>query len=317
MLIRWANAGDREAWIKLADEVGEIFGSPTMSTDRKFLEYIDAKLLKFEALTAIDRISGKCLGFIGFSRTHNRISWFGVFEKYRGRGIGTRLLMTALRQLDNAKEISVITFCNGQMEGAPARAVYSNAGFVDTDTILTNNFGNPRCRMIIPPTNEKRGGSFHYKYTDYDKYSKVENCPCCNDVPAPDSQVDIMELKYSFATAERKAQGRLFGKCHVLIKKHYVNFEDIPFDEMAGFMSEIQLVAKALRKVTGAVKINYEIHANSGPHIHCHLFPRYLDDDFPSAPIDYRVYEPSPYESDEEFNWFVEQMRIELDKLLI
>ena len=81
---------------------------------------------------------------------------------------------------------------------------------------------------------------------------------------------------------------------------------------MVGFMSEVQLVGKALHKVTGAVKINYEIHSNSAQHIHCHLFLRYLDDDFPSAPIDYRVCEPSPYESKEAFLWFLEKMRGEL-----
>lgn len=45
------------------------------------------------------------------------------------------------------------------------------------------------------------------------------------------------------------------------------------------------------------------------PHLHVHLFPRYIDDDFPSAPIDYHVIEPSPYESEEEFLWFVNSMR--------
>lgn len=81
---------------------------------------------------------------------------------------------------------------------------------------------------------------------------------------------------------------------------------------MVGFMSDVQKVGKALHKITGAIKINYEIHSNSGPHIHCHLFPRYLDDDFPAALIDYRISEPSPYESEEELNWFVDKMRKEL-----
>jgi diadenosine tetraphosphate (Ap4A) HIT family hydrolase len=69
---------------------------------------------------------------------------------------------------------------------------------------------------------------------------------------------------------------------------------------------------KALRKVTGAEKINYELHSNSGAHLHIHLFPRYLDDEFPSAPIDYRLTEPAPYESYDEYLWFIEQMRKEL-----
>ena len=96
--------------------------------------------------------------------------------------------------------------------------------------------------------------------------------------------------------------------------EHYFHFEDMPEADAALFMSEVQRVGRALRKVTGAVKINYEMHANSGTHLHIHLFPRYLDDDFPSTPIDYRVSEPAPYKSYEEYLWFVEQMRKELSK---
>lgn len=312
MLIRWAKKEDKTAWIQLSDNVAQIFGNPTMSTDNDFIHYMDRKLSKFEALIAIDRMSGSCLGIIGFSRTYNHITWFGVFEQYRNKGIGTRLLSTALRQLDNTTAITVETYRDDYLPGLPARAVYHKLGFIDVDNTIFDHLGNPLCKMLMPPTSEKRGGSFHYKYPEYDMYSREEFCLCCNNAPAPESLVDIAELEYSVATAEKIAQGRLFGKCHVLIKNHYVNFEEIPRNDMVGFMSEIQMVAKALRKVTGAIKINYEIHANSGPHIHCHLFPRYLDDDFPSAPIDYRITEPSPYESEEEFNWFVDRMRAEL-----
>lgn len=312
MLIRWAVNDDKSSWIDLANNVADIFGNPTMSTDEDFIEYMNSKLSKFEALIAIDRISGNCLGIIGFSRTYNRITWLGVFEKYRGKGIGTELLKTALRQLDNTKTITVDTYRDDYVAGLPARAVYHKAGFMDIDNTVSDHHGNLRCTMAIAPTNKKRGSSFHYNYIEYDKYSKVENCLCCNNAPTPDGHEAIAELKFSYAYAERVAQGKLFGKCYVLIKKHYVNFEDISFEDMSGFMNEVQQVGKALHKVTGAIKINYEIHSNSGPHIHFHLFPRYLNDDFPSAPIDYRITDPSPYESNEEFSWFVETMRKEL-----
>lgn len=82
---------------------------------------------------------------------------------------------------------------------------------------------------------------------------------------------------------------------------------------MDNFMRDVQKAARALHKVTGAVKINYEIHGNTVPHLHMHLFPRYLDDGFPGEPIEYSKIEPSTYESEEEFQWFVEQMRKELE----
>lgn len=314
MLIRWAKTEDIDQWRRLADTVANLFDSPDMANDPQFLAYIDAKIAKHEALVAVERTSGELLGAIGFSRTNNRISWFAVFERHRRRGIGKRLLQTALRQLDRTKEITVETFHSECLPGLPARALYQSAGFAEKEVYHDEN-GNPRCRMSLAPDEQKRGSSFHYKYPKFETRSRVENCPCCNKLPMPDGDVDIAELQYSYVTAECKAQGKLFGKCHVLIKNHYVHLEDIPPAEIAGYMQEIQAVGKALRNVTDAVKINYEFHANSLPHIHCHLFPRYLDDDFPSSPIDYRICEPSPYESEEEFQWFVDQMRKELKRL--
>ena len=154
-----------------------------------------------------------------------------------------------------------------------------------------------------------KGHSFHYRYPEYEKETNKEFCPCCNNAPQPDGLMDIAELEYSWVTAERIAQGRLFGKCHVLCKKHYVHLFDMTKDDLAGFMGDIQKAAKALQEVTGAIKINYEIHGNTAPHLHCHLFPRYLDDDFPGQGIDIKLIEPSPYESDEEFDWFFNEMK--------
>jgi len=158
-----------------------------------------------------------------------------------------------------------------------------------------------------------KGYSFHYRYPIYEKETNKEFCPCCNSEPMPDGLKDIAELDYSWVTAERIAQGRLFGKCHVLCKNHYVHLFDMIKDDLFGFMNDIQKVAKVLQEVTGAVKINYEIHGNTGPHLHCHLFPRYLDDDFPGKGIDIKLIEPSPYESDEEFEWFFNKMQRKLN----
>lgn len=156
---------------------------------------------------------------------------------------------------------------------------------------------------------EPKGGSFHYRFPDYVEKSKKENCPSCNNLPMSDRMEDITILEHSWVTVEPNAQGCLFGKCVVGAKYHSVFFYDIPKEEMANYMNDVLKVAKVLHKVTGAVKINYEIHGNSGPHLHCHLFPRYLDDDFPSSPIDYRIIEPSPYENEEEYRWFINEMR--------
>ena len=88
----------------------------------------------------------------------------------------------------------------------------------------------------------------------------------------------------------------------------------MPKSDMVNFMSDVQIAAKALKTVTKAERINYELHGNSMPHMHMHLFPRYIDDSFPGLSIDYHKIEPSPYSDEKEFEYFIEQMRQVLKK---
>lgn len=313
MLIRWATENDFPAWYALATEVSEIFQHPAdMGKAPEFVSYAQSKASKYEVLTAVDYMSGDNMGFIGFSRTYNRISWFAVFKKYRGKGAGGRLLKTALRQLDTSKDITVTTFTADYPQGRAARALYKKYGFTQEKPAVHN--GLPRCEMKHPASFEKRGGSFHYCYPEFIKAAPKENCPACNHEPMPAGQVDIVSTDEICVGGEYPGQGRLFGKLYVMPRNHFFHFEEMPEADAAFFLKEVQRVGRALRKVTGAEKINYEMHANSGAHLHMHLFPRYLDDDFPSAPIDYRVVEPAPYESYEEYLWFVARMRAELSQ---
>lgn len=60
-------------------------------------------------------------------------------------------------------------------------------------------------------------------------------------------------------------------------------------------MRDLQRVAAAIQEITRAVKMNYEIHGNSIPHLHVHLFPRYKGDPFEDGPINPRLIRESPY----------------------
>jgi diadenosine tetraphosphate (Ap4A) HIT family hydrolase len=123
----------------------------------------------------------------------------------------------------------------------------------------------------------------------------------------------VIELEHSWVEASMlAAQGLLWGKCTVVLKKHFVELHEMPSPDLIGFMTDVQRVAKALKEVSGAVKINLELHGNTIPHLHVHLFPRYLDDLFPGQAIDYTKTTPVPYESKAEFEYFAEQMKFKL-----
>lgn len=68
-------------------------------------------------------------------------------------------------------------------------------------------------------------------------------------------------------------------------KIHAVELHDLTDAAGAAFMREAQRVSAALAASTGAIKLNYEIHGNSLPHLHMHFFPRYRGDPFEGQPI--------------------------------
>ena len=311
MLIRWATENDLPAWYTLATEVSDIFQHPAdIGAELRNNNRGIGSISRYEMLTAVDYMSSDNIGFICFSRTENAVTWFAVSEKHRGKGAGVRLLKTALRQLDTNKDVIVNTFTADYPQGTAARALYQKFGFTIEKPI--DHEGFPLIEMKRPATTEKRGKSFHYRYPKFIREAQEEYCPVCNNEPAPDGQNDIEVSDIAWICGEYPGQGRLFGKMYVMPRKHVFHFEDMPEDDAAVFMNEVQRVGRALRKVTGAEKINYEMHSNTGAHLHIHLFPRFLDDDFPGMAIDILQREPAPYESYEEFLWFIERMREEL-----
>jgi histidine triad (HIT) family protein len=68
-------------------------------------------------------------------------------------------------------------------------------------------------------------------------------------------------------------------------KRHVTEPFELARGEQIGFLQEAMAVAEALRSEFQPIKVNYEIHGNTLPHLHLHLFPRYPDDHFVGRPI--------------------------------
>ena len=59
-----------------------------------------------------------------------------------------------------------------------------------------------------------------------------------------------------------------------------------PTTDQMPFCREAMAVSEALNRYVRPVKMNYEIHGNTLPHLQMHLLPRQLDDAFVGRPID-------------------------------
>jgi diadenosine tetraphosphate (Ap4A) HIT family hydrolase len=143
-------------------------------------------------------------------------------------------------------------------------------------------------------------------WTDPEKwqqYLESETCPVCLNGRPTDL---IAELEASFLIAGH--DGPMKGYCFLLLKQHAVELYDLSEDEAAAFMRDIQKSARAVHEVTAAVKLNYEIHGNTIPHLHLHIFPRYKGDAFEWKPIDPRSIQQPVY-GPGEFEMFTERLK--------
>lgn len=121
-------------------------------------------------------------------------------------------------------------------------------------------------------------------------------CPICSQ---PEPLDVIATLEGSWVTMQAAAPVR--GYVCLVTRTHAVDLHDLTADAAAAFMRDARGVSAAVAAVTGAVKLNYEIHGNSIPHVHMHVFPRYRGDQFESKPIDPKrtvqpVYAPGEFE---------------------
>jgi diadenosine tetraphosphate (Ap4A) HIT family hydrolase len=96
----------------------------------------------------------------------------------------------------------------------------------------------------------------------------------------------IVELSTCWVTAAREAP--LPGYVCVVARRHANEPFEMEPEEQARFWLEAMSIARALAAAVQPIKMNYEIHGNTLPHLHLHLFPRTPDDPFVGGPIDPR-----------------------------
>ncbi|HEY2470380.1 MAG TPA: HIT family protein [Terracidiphilus sp.] len=135
-------------------------------------------------------------------------------------------------------------------------------------------------------------------WNDHDHWAALcsgSACPIC----ARSEPLDVVaRLEASWVTMQEAAPVR--GYACLVLQTHAVELHELPDAVAVAFMRDARSVSRALAAVTGAVKLNYEVHGNSIPHLHMHFFPRYRGDQFEGRPINPRevaqpVYAPGEF----------------------
>jgi len=79
------------------------------------------------------------------------------------------------------------------------------------------------------------------------------------------------------------------GYVCLVARRHVVEPFELPPVELEQFWQEAMTVGRALHKLFAPPKINYEIHGNSMPHLHMHIYPRSADDPYVGRSIDWHA----------------------------
>lgn len=83
----------------------------------------------------------------------------------------------------------------------------------------------------------------------------------------------------------------LRGYCLVLPDPVVSHLNELGATDRKTLFYEASVVGDALLKITGAVRINYEILGNLEPALHLHIFPRFADE-----PVEWRTRPPWFYD---------------------
>ncbi len=148
MKVTYGIPSDIDAWMKLVNIVKYNF--PGLETDKSIEEHKKTVLDFMEKKQAICiKNDDEILGVLLFSRGHNMICFLAVSPQHRKGGIASKLLKTALGELNREKEITVSTFREDDEKGTAPRALYKKFGFVPDK--LTVEFGYPNQVFVLKP----------------------------------------------------------------------------------------------------------------------------------------------------------------------
>jgi diadenosine tetraphosphate (Ap4A) HIT family hydrolase len=115
----------------------------------------------------------------------------------------------------------------------------------------------------------------------WDALCSGESCPIC----VGGKPLDVVaEMEASWVTMSEDAVAR--GYVCLVSKVHVVELHELGDSQSESFMRDARRLSRAVAAATGALKLNYEIHGNTIPHLHMHIYPRYRGDAFEGCPID-------------------------------
>jgi diadenosine tetraphosphate (Ap4A) HIT family hydrolase len=87
--------------------------------------------------------------------------------------------------------------------------------------------------------------------------------------------IEICDL--SVSTVFLFKEQTYYGRCVVAYKNHDVELYQLSDEKLLAFMKDANKVAKLMKEIFGAEKINYGSYSDKLSHLHIHLVPKYVN----------------------------------------
>lgn len=146
MKIKFATAQDIDAWMSLVERVRDVF--PGLETVEALAEHRATVLRFMETSSAICAVEdSQIAGILLFSKEASELCFLAVDPDYRRQHIAQNLVASMLTQMEDGKDVSLITYQENDPNGHAARAFYKRLGF--SEGRLTEEFGHPAQEFIL------------------------------------------------------------------------------------------------------------------------------------------------------------------------
>ncbi|HJB63758.1 MAG TPA: GNAT family N-acetyltransferase [Candidatus Microbacterium pullistercoris] len=134
---------DIDSWLELARDVRHVFGPMP-----DLLAHIQRGISRRTAMVTLR--SGSVVGAMLLSGPGKpqTIRWLAVHPNYRGQGVGTALLRSAIRHWPEG-DIAVVTFPANHRGGQAARRLYKRNGFASQGLTDPAPDGSPRELFLL------------------------------------------------------------------------------------------------------------------------------------------------------------------------
>jgi diadenosine tetraphosphate (Ap4A) HIT family hydrolase len=102
-------------------------------------------------------------------------------------------------------------------------------------------------------------------------------CPLCRKLDDLDAEAGVV-WRFPHGVALLGSWQYYHGYCVLVARRHASELSGLPDDVRRAFLDEMCLLARAVETTFRPHKLNCELLGNLVPHLHWHVFPRYLDD---------------------------------------